>query len=63
GAYAAQAVADSLAGGGAPTEVAGAEASGGMPTWVWVLGAAVVVIAAIALSRCTGSLAWKISMS
>jgi carbon monoxide dehydrogenase subunit G len=51
GAYAAQAVADSLAGGGAPTEVAGAEASGGMPTWVWVLGAAVVVIAAIALSR------------
>ena len=51
GAYAAQAVADSLAGGGAPTEAASAEASGGMPTWVWALGAAVVVIAAIALFR------------
>ncbi|NBW51403.1 MAG: carbon monoxide dehydrogenase [Betaproteobacteria bacterium] len=51
GAYAAQAVADSLAGGGAPTEAASAGASGGMPTWVWAVGAAVVVIAAIALLR------------
>lgn len=51
GAYAAQAVADSMAGGGAPTEADSAEASGGMPTWVWALGAAVVVIAAIALFR------------